>query len=238
MAMWQGPFEHFLYLDADAMFWGDVTAMIDPHEADFIALRPCDWKQHTKETLCNVFLDPDQLKEFDPDFIWKEQPYFCSGAFVSKRDVFSPQAWFEVEEWRRQKPTLFSWTKDQGIMNYLTLSMAQRGEITFKELALQVTTGDQQVDDLEQRFPCPMNHPPEKVERPWILHFCGKKPLLQIRGNFNRPFTAFRLKHYRNLYGSSFTGRMRAWIKVSCEEIRMFYLRVDKKLRRMIGNKK
>ena len=234
MAMWEGPFEYFLYLDSDAIFWGDVLSMLNPAEADFIALRPSPWKQHTEEILREFFLDPEQLNEFDPEFVWKEQPYFCSGAFVAKRGVISPQAWLEVEEWRRQKPTLFSWTKDQGIMNYLILSMAQKGEITFEELALQVTTGDQEVDDLGKRFPCRLQQPPETIERPWILHFCGTKPLLQIRGNFNTPFSAFRLKHYRNLYGTSCLGEMRSWVRVLCEEVKMFYMRIDKKLRRIL----
>ena len=237
MAMWEGPFEYFLYLDSDAIFWGDVLSMFNPGEADFIALRPSPWKQHTEKILREFFLDPEQLNEFDPEFVWKEQPYFCSGAFVAKRGVISPQAWLEVEEWRRQKPTLFSWTKDQGIMNYLILSMAQKGKITFQELSLQVTTGDLKLEELESRFPCDLSQPPEIVERPWILHFCGKKPLLQIKDNFNKPFSAFRLQHYRNLYGSSCSSRARSWLAVLSEEINVFCLRVSKKMRRLLTGK-
>ncbi|BDS07643.1 hypothetical protein NT6N_26830 [Oceaniferula spumae] len=233
MAMWEGPFEHFLYLDADAIFWGDVLSLFNPGGMDFIALRPSRWKKHTVETLCNIFLDPEQLKEFDPNFIWNEQPYFCSGAFVAKRGVISPEAWLQVEEWRQKKPTLFSWTKDQGIMNYLILSMAQRGEIKFQELNLQVTTGDQQTGDLEQRFPCHLSGPPAKVERPWVLHFCGKKPLMQIRNSFDKPMSAFRLKHYRNKYGDSTIGRVRAWQDIILEEINIFFKRLVVKLKRI-----
>ena len=28
MAMWEGPFEYFLYLDSDAIFWGDVCCIL------------------------------------------------------------------------------------------------------------------------------------------------------------------------------------------------------------------
>lgn len=235
-AIWEGPFERFLYLDSDAIFWGNVLPGIINSKADFALLRPDAWCEHSCEELKEFYLDPELIPKFDPDFRWKNRPYFCSGAFATRRDIISVDEWLAVEEWRKQEPTLFSWTRDQGILNYLILSKWDRGILTAEELHLQVTIGNRTPEMMKARFPGTKSSLPE-ITNPVILHFAGKKPYLQHPKHFADPFTYFRLRHYQNIYGEGNVGRMQAWRRVIQDEAELFQRRAIRKLSRMFGTK-
>lgn len=73
-AMWEGPFEFYVWLDSDACIWGDVTADINT-ELDFQIL----WSEvsipgdavEIPSWLPHYYFDPKKLERFDPEFDWR-----------------------------------------------------------------------------------------------------------------------------------------------------------------------
>ena len=213
-AMWEGPFEFYLWLDCDALLWGDLTPKIKT-DIDFQILWdeisvPADAGE-IPEWMLHYMFDPIQLKSFDPDFEWRGHPYFCAGVFACRRNVIPFEKYREVESWRRDHPGVFAWG-DMGMFNYLIHSLAQQGKITTAMSDLQnipVYNGKEELvidtTDSGWRFP-------EEVSRPRIAHFCGRKPNVFDFKAYDKPFTIARLEHYRQRYVNLIPWIVILWI--------------------------
>src|SRR6266513_6066140 len=89
-AMWEGPFEFYVWLDSDAIVWGDFTPQVRT-DVDFqifwseISIPP--GAIEVPGWLAHFYFDPQKLRRFDPEFEWRGKAYFSSGAFACKRNV-------------------------------------------------------------------------------------------------------------------------------------------------------
>lgn len=201
LAMWLGPFDRFIYLDADAIFWGDVVSKLDwSKDKDFIIF----WEKSTaiahRSWLSNFYFDIDTLQLYDPSFDWELNPYFCSGAFAARKNAISFDDWMRCESWRKENPQLFSWTKDQGIMNYLVFSLSQSSQLTLGIQDLQWIPIHKGIEETVKELGIRGYMLPSDVEKPHVLHFCGKKPYVYDYRSYSRPFTLCRLQHYRYVF--------------------------------------
>jgi hypothetical protein len=212
-AMWCGPFERFIYLDADAMFWGDVLSALKWHDEDFIVFWEKTREPVHRSWLSHFYFDVDILLTYDPQFQWQLNAYFSSGAFASRRDAVSFDDWMRVESWRQQHPNLFSFTRDQGILNYLVFSLSQRGQLNVGRQDLQWIPVHRGISETVNRFPANFLKLPVQVEEAWVIHFCGRKPLLSNPRTYSRPFTVARLDHHRET-----KNELHAWANVISEE--------------------
>ena len=152
-AMWEGPFEFYVWLDSDAIVWGDFTPQIRT-DVDFqifwseISV-PADatevppWMPH-------FYFDPQKLRRFDAEFDWRGHAYFSSGAFGCRRDVIPFAKWTEAEFWGKEIPGLFGDFYEQPLLNYFVHSMTQRGELKVAVSDLQHITWHHGVDELKQ----------------------------------------------------------------------------------------
>jgi hypothetical protein len=91
--------------------------------------------------------------------------------------------------------------------------MTQRGEIKSAMSNLQHISGHHGVDELKQDCANSNWHFPQKVRRPRVAHFCGRKPVLFDRQAYSRPFTIARLEHHRRHH-----GELGAWLLVLNED--------------------
>lgn len=217
-AMWEGPFERFLYLDSDAIIWGDILKEFELNDVDFVVMRPPSYGCFPKEEVAKWFFDVDQLLGIFPDFDWDNQPYFCAGAFAARKNCFSLAEYLKLENLAQQFPNLFQFW-DQGIVNYMVFSGSQRNQLTYKVIDMQVVTADYPKEDLEKLFPCDISYLPENPTKKSIIHFCGNKPFLHKRKSFSKPFTASRLLHYQNLNGNGYLNQVKGFAKIVFEEI-------------------
>jgi hypothetical protein len=228
-AHWEGPFEFYVWLDSDAIVWGDFTSQIRTDldfqifwseisvPADAIEIPP--WLPH-------FYFNPLKLQKFDADFDWRGHAYFSAGAFACRRNAISFRRWTEVECWGKQVPDLFAWG-EMGMLNYYVHSMTQRGEINTTTSNLQHIREHHGKQELVQdccgagwRFP-------KTIDRPRVAHFCGRKPFLFDRKAYCRPFTIARLEHHRRR-----NGKARAWFAVLQEDCQRLAARVT----RRVGN--
>jgi hypothetical protein len=217
--MWEGPFDFYVWLDSDAIVWGDFT----PHvrtDVDFQIF----WSEISVPSdateippwLPHFYFDPVRLRRFDPDFDWRGHAYFSAGAFACKRDVIPFEKWMEAESWGKETPGLFADFGDQPLLNYFAHSMTQRGEINCAVSNLQHVWGHHGVDELKQDCADSNWHFPEQIRRRRVAHFCGRKPFLFDPQAYSRPFTIARLEHHRRQH-----GELGAWLAVLREERRV-----------------
>jgi hypothetical protein len=232
-AIWEGPFEHFLYLDSDAIVWGNLLEEFKFDDVDFVVMRPPSYGSLPKSEVARWFFDVDQLLEIDPQFNWQDQPYFCAGAFVARKNCFSLNDYLKLEVLGENYPNLFKFW-DQGIVNYMVFSGSQKNILKYKVLDLQVVTADYSKDYLEKLFPCSLNYLPQDPVLKTIIHFCGNKPFLHKRKSFSKPFTASRLLHYQNLQGNDLRGKLLAYLNVFSEEIDFLKSKLNSKIKRYI----
>jgi lipopolysaccharide biosynthesis glycosyltransferase len=215
-AMWEGPFEHYVWMDSDAILWGDIISQVRT-DLDFQIFWPeisiAADADEVPPWLPHFYFELDRLRKFDPNFEWRGHPYFSAGVYACRRNVISYEEWLETEQWAKQEPSLFQFG-DQGILNYLVHSKSQRGKIKTACSDLQWSRSferDSIVKDCKQAG----WHFPEQVDKPMILHFCGSKPFTLNFKAYSRPFTIARLAHHRRrhlLLGA-------AWVHIFLEDV-------------------
>ena len=228
-AMWCGPFERYIYLDSDAIIWGDVVSALNwQDDEDFIVFWPVPQEAAHKSWLTHYYFDIELLQLYDPQFQWEWNPYFCSGAFASRRGAIPFDEWLKCESWRLKYPHLFSWTNDQGILNYLVFSLSQQGKLKLGQQDLQWIPEHRGVKQTVTKFNPQGWSLPTQVESPYILHFCGKKPYIHDPRSYSKPFSLARLQHYQY----SMPGKMFSQIKnIAQEEINIVLSKIKRKFR-------
>jgi hypothetical protein len=231
-AMWQGPFEFYVWLDSDAIVWGDFTPQVRT-DVDFqIFWSDIDIPADATEIppwLTHFQFDPQKLRDFDPEFDWRGHAYFSTGAFACKRDVIPFERWIEAELWGRETPGLFGDFYEQPLLNYFVHSMTQRGEIKSTMSDLQHIWGHHGKEELIEDCNGAGWHFPKEIRRPRVAHFCGRKPFLFYRDTYSRPFTIARLEHHRRRQ-----GELRTWLAVFNEDRKIFSDKIKRRLSRYL----
>lgn len=230
-AMWEGPFEFYVWLDSDAIVWGDFTPQVR-RDLDFqifwseISI-PADASE-IPPWLPHFYFDPQKLRHFDAEFDWRGKAYFSSGAFACQRNAIPFQEWARVESWAKQISGLFAWG-EMGMLNYLVHTMTQRGELKTAMSDLQHIWGHHGKDELKKDCMGSGWHFPRTIRRPRIAHFCGRKPFLFDRKAYSRPFTIARLEHHRCRH-----GELGAWLALLKEEGRVLQKKAGNRIKRYL----
>jgi len=230
-ALWEGPFEFYVWLDSDAIVWGDFTPQVRT-DVDFqifwseISI-PADATK-IPPWLPHFYFDPQKLRQFDADFDWRGHAYFSTGAFACRRNAISFRRWTEVECWEKKVPGLFAWG-EMGMLNYHVHSMTQRGEIKTAMSNLQHTWEHHGKQELVQDCRGTGWHFPKTIERPRIAHFCGRKPFLFDCKAYSQPFTIARLEHHRRRH-----GKPGAWFAVLQEDCQRGATKVKRRVGKLV----
>jgi hypothetical protein len=237
-AMWEGPFEFYVWIDSDAIVWGDFTPEIRT-DVDFqifwseISI-PADATE-IPAWLPHFYFDPSKLRQLDPDFDWRGLAYFSAGVFASRRNAIPFERYVNLEAMSREVPGLFesglsSYKGDMGMLNYLVYAAAQQGKLKTALADLQHIPEHHGTVEFERDCAGAGWHFPKEIRRPRVGHFCGHKPFLFDRRAYSRPFTIARLEHHRRHYGD-----LGAWLAVLNEERRVLTGKVRRRLERPGG---
>jgi hypothetical protein len=214
-ALWEGPFELYVWLDSDAIIWGDFTSQVRT-DLDFqifwseISI-PADASE-IPPWLPHFYFDPVKLRRFDSNFDWRGKAYFSSGTFAARRNAISFERYQEVMAWERQQPDTFNWG-EQGMLNYIVHAAADRREMRTAMSDLQHICRHHGKEELMNDCVGFGWHFPKEIRRARVAHFCGRKPFLFYRDNYSRPFTIARLEHHRR-----HRGELGAWLAVLNED--------------------
>ncbi len=226
-AIWEGPFDFLVWLDSDAIIWGDIVQLVRT-DVDFHIFWKKSDAQLTDQDIKgfkHYFFDPEKLKKFDANFTWRENTYFCSGAFACKKNAISFKEWLDIELLASKDQNLFAWG-EMGMLNYAVHSKLQKGKLSIAIDDLQHLWVEHGIEELENDCKDTKWQFPKYISRPRIAHFCGQKPLLHMRSSYSKPFTIARLQHYRNKKYSNLS----AWIALVREETPIILQKIYRRL--------
>jgi hypothetical protein len=230
-AMWEGPFEFYVWLDSDAIVWGDFTPQVR-RDVDFQIF----WKEGQRPAtppapsgFRHFYFDPALLRKFDSQFSWQNNNYFSSGAFACRRNAIRFAEWAEVEDWNKRNPGLFAWG-EMGMLNYLVHAKAQRKQLRVSSADLQHIWAHHGKYELQRDCADSGWRFPRTISRPRVAHFCWRKPFLFDRKAYSKPFTIARLEHHRRNHGD-----LGAWLAVLNEDRRVVANKVKRRLRNLVG---
>ncbi|MEO1179392.1 MAG: Npun_R2821/Npun_R2822 family protein [Cyanobacteria bacterium J06636_28] len=113
-----GPFERYIYLDADTLVLGDIEPILSPlDEVDWVVY---DFQFKDPTHVFNVH-SPQLSDVFSEQQLAK---IFCAGMYAAKRGVFSPdQLDWLLEQLKTEADVLYINGPDQAIVNYMVLKL-------------------------------------------------------------------------------------------------------------------
>lgn len=126
-----GPFDRFLYIDADALLMKPATEI-------FQKLDNWDWIVYDfqyKDPSHVYDVSSAKLAELFPSERLKKE-IFCSGFYASKQGIFTPEKidWLLEKLRAGEAEVLYVWASDQPILNYMTM----RGGLKIYNFALNL----------------------------------------------------------------------------------------------------
>jgi hypothetical protein len=189
-ALWLAPFERFLFVDADAIVWGDVRRLADLDLFDFVV----DLPYGPRASRLGV-MDAVAAARHFPDFDARahEVDYVNTGVFFARRGIFDLDRYLELVEFTKTHPGVF--LSDQGLFNFMLFNGVDQGRIRVDHQPLQVKVGegDTTYADLVRRFRF-VDGEPTVDGAPAVIHWVGTlKPKLHGGQNdFFEPMTFFR----------------------------------------------
>lgn len=207
-----GPFDRFIYMDADTLLMGPVSPI-------FERLNHNDWVvydfQYTDPSHVYELSSPKLTEIFPPERIQSE--IFCSGFYGSKKGIFDKDRrdWILAKLREGEAEVLYSMAPDQTILNYMVMRLG----ISNYNLALQLPAN--------QKTGCCVTSPHfeekdrilyDKGNRLTYIHYIGlsSKLFTQVCAgeNIDFPYRDLFL-HYRYLHESEnrpkFTSKPRPY---------------------------
>jgi hypothetical protein len=194
VALREGPFERFLFLDSDTILMGDLRERLFRGKAgddwDVFIDRPM--YDHGEKGVKNWFFNTELLPVHYPSFDWRAytRRYYCTGVWAAKRGVFPLEEYKAILLLRQAEPGLF-YPGEMGFLNFMIFQAEAEGRMKVADDEIQVIVPDFTLDELKARWHIeqpPANVPPAQAA---VLHYTSVKPTLS-RGAIAAPMTFFR----------------------------------------------
>ena len=200
IAFWESPWDNFLFLDADTVVWGDLLKYTNFDDFDLIIDKNPTWSE---ADISKFYFDTHAIEEHFPDFQWRDNPYWVTGVFFAKKNIFSLQQYISLLDFNSQNPGVFK-LGEQGILNFMAFQNVQAGNIKIDIRKMQTLVRQHSTTQLQQWFQIEeggarRDHHPI----PSVIHWAGRKPYWIDPLAFNEPMNFFRKKFLYNTRGLS-----------------------------------
>jgi hypothetical protein len=218
VALFEAPFETFLYLDADTTACGDLKSLADFSQHDFVVDIP---PSNDEAAVNQWFFDTRLLEQSFPDFPWRDyaNSYFCTGTFFARRNCFSLEEYLELLALSRQQPKLFKFW-EMGILNFMIFRGKHEGRLRVESRQYQFVTRDHSWSSLEERFNASRKKGGSS-QKAAVYHYPMTKPHLLQKGAYTFPMSFFR-RRFQELYLKR--GPLRSWIALIIEDMESFHI--------------
>ncbi len=200
-AFTESPFEKFLYLDSDAVLWGNILKHINLDTADFIHNEPHE--PYTDKIYREQYFVAENLFKHTEEFDWKDCHFFNSGVFVARKNMFDKKEFEDIISlWKSDRVVkgqrLIFPLDPQSVLNVLVFRNQKKGTIKVNEAHMQTVVSVMPTTDLEKMFTYSKGEP--VVAKDTIIHWAGLKPTITNKGNvFVSPEIYFRTQHLKNI---------------------------------------
>jgi hypothetical protein len=217
VALWESPFEKFLFLDADTLVLGDLTEKLKngPMKMDWDFFIDKPRYQYDEKTVRQWFFDVKKMEQIFPEFRWRDYTarYFCTGVWAARRGVFPLKEYKEILKLYLSDRKLF-FPGEMGFLNFMIFRAEAAGKLKVAAAEIQVLVPDFTADELNRRWQ--IDNPPANIpaSEAVALHYTSLKPAMS-EGRPARPMTYFR----RVAAKASGLGKIGAFIKMRREDI-------------------
>ncbi|MCX7649274.1 MAG: glycosyltransferase [Flavobacteriales bacterium] len=199
IALFESPFEKFIYLDADTLFWGDISprvkTILESH--DFIGNTPHE--DYSDFILKTQYFDFERIFHEAPAFSWQGHHYFNSGVMAGRRNVLDLDLFIYLHKlWKKDPKLIF---EIQGVVNFIVFYMKSKGTLRVGETLLQEVVAVRTTQDLQSEYAFEEGRP--VVKKDVVLHYAGLKPMIKSYKGYLKPVVYFRMKHLKE------SGRMK-----------------------------
>ncbi len=187
IAFWESPFDYFLYLDGDIVFWGNPLELIDFNVGiDFWFNQPHE--EYSEYIIKTQYFDYDKIFRYIDSFKWEGCHFFNCGAYITKKRIFDLNEFKELFQiYIKDKKLIF---EDQGMINFLLFKNHKKGNLKIKETPLQAIVPVIPNDILASSFQIRNNKP--RVNDPVLIHWAGIKLNYRQDNVFKLPMNYFR----------------------------------------------
>ncbi len=133
-----GPFDRFLYMDADSLLLGSVESIFDKLEEYDCVVYDSQYKDPTHVYEVE---SPKLASVFPPDRVATE--IFCSGFYAAKKELFPEQKrdWLITQLASGEAEILYSMAPDQTLINYMMMRSDCSIYNFARHLTIQEKTG-------------------------------------------------------------------------------------------------
>jgi len=233
VGLWHSPFKESLYLDADAIVWGDVVHSYYKDGYDFIVDQQ---KTYADAEIAFWFFAPQEIVKYYPDFDFTKfrARYACTGTFFARRRTIDLQDWYDIAMLQKRDPNVFLFGGEMGPLNFLWAYGCQRESVRILSVKYQVIPVDHEDNELRQYYS------PEALLanriKPAVIHFCGKKPNIFTRSVKVASMNFFRKRY---LLEKAKLSPCRALLLMAWQDIRFVFVpwlkRGVSKVKKLIG---
>lgn len=225
LAFWYSVTEHFLYLDSDAVLWGDLTHKLDLTNLDYlVSLRK--QSDYSDTDIASWFFEISFVERHFPDWNWRTSApeFFCPGVFAARRGAFDLDDYLRILKLNERNPGKFKFG-DMGFHNLMVFRGRDCGRLRVDTREFQVIFPEHTKQHLQARFAFD-NHgtPIVAVGDEQVLHMPDQKPLVDNPNCYSQPMTFFRLKYLEQTEG--ITGEL-ALMRLRQEDNNYHCLRAD-----------
>jgi len=201
LAFWYGRSETFLYLDSDAVVWGDLSKKASLYGFDYlVSVRNCS--DATDDTIETWFFEIPFVEKHFPGWKWRKSApeFFCPGVFAGRKSAIDLDEYARILELNDRHPGAFKFG-DMGFHNVMVFEGRDKGRLRVDSRDFQVIFPDHPMAELEQRFRFSDGVPVVVPGDEQVLHMPDKKPLVDSTDCYSAPMTFFRLKYLEDTEG-------------------------------------
>lgn len=194
VALFESPFEKFLYLDSDTILWGnicpEILRLLDQY--DFVHNTPHE--EYTEFILKTQYFDYERIFAHAPEFPWQNLHYFNGGVMAAKRGVLDEELYIYLHKiWKKDKTLI---NDVQGVINYSVFYLYTKGKLHVGEMPMQTIIPVFPPEILKKEFRFTSEGP--LIHKNTVLHYAGLKPMNKSYKGFIEPINYFRFKHLKD----------------------------------------
>lgn len=192
VALWEAPFERYLYLDADTVVWGNVLGLLENNEYDVVVDKQ---KSYDDAAIDFWFFNTQKIETHFPEFDYRQarDKYACTGTYFMRRGALPLTLYKQTRQLQENDPSLFLFG-EMGLWNFMVFYEEQHNGLKRQSLTYQVIPVDHTEEEMQREY-SPAALGSGKELKSAVLHFCGKKAHI-----FTNSARVAAMNHFRLQY--------------------------------------
>jgi len=175
---WEGPFDEFLYLDADCVVLGDIVSRLRANGRGIVV--PGTGRIIYDERIIGEhWYDCELVRTEFPEFDPIGRPFFCAGTFCGIRNTLDLDLYRRVFNLQKRSPGKSFHYGDQGLLNFLLFHAKDEGRaplytVDYQQFPSEMDKGARQTAIQILQAEASLL----RAEHAMVLHYAQVKPTM------------------------------------------------------------